>query len=910
MAPPFRIADLGDSLSIGFVGNFNYRAGGLGSWSQLDADRLGAIAGLGQLASSGVKLATQATLADWTFTGAGWATAAGTEYDRSPYGAGVFSLATGMFASGATNIATYTVGKDVKPGVGLQFFYVDYTDGSTHTAGNWSWRITPIATGTPGSWTNMGQTIVHDNKIGVFYVAQAVAVGDIIEIRGADSSGTAAGVYPYAIETWYQTPSTATGLIVDVLAVNGSLLHDLVNGLSTTTGIATGNTDRLAIFDQVKLGSGSPVAPTPNVVISGNINDVLNASVSTFGTDETTLYRRVTAAGATLGIWSPYECDTTAYTAGGGNGQSDYRDKTKERASTLGFKTIDIYDVWAARGITGYAQTVAAGFLLDGTHESQAGHFTLADTFYWWLRNQFLSAYVAGNSNPFTLGKSALGGTDQLGGTPHVDQAPALAGIASTAAVGSLQNNLTATFAGIASTAGVGALTAQQTAPLAGIASTSGVGALTEQQTAPFAGIAPTSDVGSLTFAVGAVTVPFAGIASTSALGSLATTTGPVTVALTGIASSSAVGALAAAIDVTFGGIASSSAVGTLATLAEITAGLGGIASTAAVGTLGTTVGPVTVGLTGISSTAAVGTLSTIVGGTSVAFGGIASTSAVGTLTFAEGPVSVGLGGIASSSAVGSLTTAVGVVAAALTGIASTAAVGTLGTTTGPVTVTLTGIASTAAVGNLSLGAGDATVTLTAIDPTSAVGSLTVSAGTTTAALTGVASTSVVGSLTAAPGAVSVILTGVGSSSAVGSLVASAGGLGVDLGGIASSSAVGSLTGLPGAVTVTFTGIASTATVGTLTTSTATTVALAGIASTSAVGTIGTSGSIAQFVTFVGIASTSTVGALTFTGAPSVAGSVRVRPGPSARVAVRPGPSTRVAVQPGLTVTVAVGGSQ
>lgn len=376
----------GDSLTQGTVGGGAFAAGGpatscggQGSWAELLADRLANIVGLGPLISSGFRGTHLGTIiggphnngnVEWIYAGS-WTGVESTDaFDKAPYGGAPFGTSyVSSYASGSGNTATWYKPASWRPIVGFAIYWVDYTSG-----GNWSYKIDG------GAATAMGQTLANDNKLCKFYVASSVTTS--VEIKAATTGGTSAGCLPIGIEVFYANPATTSGLIVHNLGINSTKLNSLV---AATSG------DRLAFFDQVKLGTGSPISNAPNIgTIVMHINDVLLASTSTWNTDLNTFYARVGSLGR-VGILSYVEAKTASYNQ---TQQTNYRAQSVTTAaawSTPG-KVFSLYD-WAANlGFTGNTACDTAGFFLtDLIHESQAGMLAYTDPIYWWVLTRILT---------------------------------------------------------------------------------------------------------------------------------------------------------------------------------------------------------------------------------------------------------------------------------------------------------------------------------------------------------------------------------------------------------------------------------------------------------------------------------------------------------------------------------------
>jgi hypothetical protein len=448
-----QIALLGDSTTQGTQGGFNEALGALGSWADLITDRLSNIAGLGPLISSGFRGTHLGRTAsgfpsEWTVPAVTTATVSTDLFDRYPYGVGTYS-------NGPTKIWTYTKPSASRPIIGFALYWIDKTSG-----GNWQYRVDG------GTWLNMNQTIANDNQLKKFYLATAVA--STVDIRASSDATTGVDAMPAGIEVYYVDPLTATtGLIVHNLGVNASKLDDMVK---VTSG------DRMAILDDVRLGTGSPKSPTPNAgVIVMHINDTLLASTATWDADLTTLHTRAVPL-CPVGYVNIYEADTAAYNV---TQQTNYRAHTKTTAA--GFSpaspVLDLYDTFANLGFTGNAATNSGGYLLDLTHESQLGHQFIADRVYWWVRNNFFTIGKAGSI--VSVGSSPLGSaTALLGGQVEiiVPDAKTVTATPGTAAV-KATNTIAATGKQIAVTVGAPTIHATRTISPTGVAVAATAGA-------------------------------------------------------------------------------------------------------------------------------------------------------------------------------------------------------------------------------------------------------------------------------------------------------------------------------------------------------------------------------------------------------------------------------------------------
>lgn len=381
---------VGDSLSAGKVGAHDYAQGGGGSWAEHDADLLANIPDLGPRISAGIRLTetgvTGLNAGEWTGTGAGTSGAA-TAFDKYPYGHGTYGFGGGSFAR------TYTVPAWMPPILGFSLYWIDMND-LVHVAGNWSYSING------GAWTAMGQTLAGDNVLKVFYVSATLRAGDTVQIRAATAANVDAYCFPVGIEPYFLPPTTAYGFICHNIAIGGTKLSELINVF--TAG------DRMALFDSVVAGTGSPIVPRPSAVLLEHINDIKDASVSTWNTNLTSFRTRVSPSGSVpLGVMSPWEVDFSgAYDQ---TQQTAHRAQTKTTAASFSpaVPVFDIYDEWGKNGWTGNAAVVAAGLLeSDGIHENQAGHNDLTPRIFGFLRSKVLTI-AGGPSSTQTPGKPA-----------------------------------------------------------------------------------------------------------------------------------------------------------------------------------------------------------------------------------------------------------------------------------------------------------------------------------------------------------------------------------------------------------------------------------------------------------------------------------------------------------------------
>lgn len=378
---------LADSEGAGTIFNYAQSRGGKGSWAELTSQYLAAIPGLGPVISPGARFVHLGLMpfptGEWTFSGA-FSTVASTDaFDRLPHG-------YGKYGSGSGLVATYTVPLGWPPITCFELWWVDLAGG-----GDNSYSIDG------GAQTNFGQTRNGNNKLSKFFVNSPIT--STITIRMANAAGTSQLGMPAGITPYFADPRGATtGVIVNNFGSNGATLHAAV---AATSG------DRLAVFDDVQLGTGSPIPVAPNIAVMLFVNDIIRANDTEWGTDETTLATRLNL-GTKLVLVGAWAIETTDYNL---TQQGLYRTKTGVIAGSTGSTFLDINASWVARG---YADVTAQGaaFLQDSLHPKQAGHFAIADLVTGTIRNKCLTATVAGNLYAFTVGQSYVGPQTMLGG--------------------------------------------------------------------------------------------------------------------------------------------------------------------------------------------------------------------------------------------------------------------------------------------------------------------------------------------------------------------------------------------------------------------------------------------------------------------------------------------------------------
>ncbi len=390
-----QLASLGDSLTQGTVpfgpGGFSTYQGGLGCWLELAAERLGNRPDIGPLISPGFRQVHLGLAADneWLSSGTWTQTTTSDLFDRAPFGRAFYST---------DSSATYTFTSSTKwrPIVGFDLFWIDYTKTGS-IGGDWQYSLDG---GT--SWTNMGQPILHDQKLKKFYVNSPIT--GTLKVRPFDGT-SAVGALPVGITPYFIDPRTAT---------KGFIWHNLGSGAQTlqTNCNPTTAGDRLAWFDDVTLGTGSPISHQPSIITNMFINDVnvSGGTATTWGNALDALYTRFHTYARILFL-SPYEANPGVYST---TTQASLRSKTKERAAANGQKYLDIFDAWNNLGINNNADADAQGFLYDLTHETQAGHIDMAERLFRSVQINYFPALTV--IEDFTNSSSQVGEFEIQGG--------------------------------------------------------------------------------------------------------------------------------------------------------------------------------------------------------------------------------------------------------------------------------------------------------------------------------------------------------------------------------------------------------------------------------------------------------------------------------------------------------------
>ena len=207
---------IGDSLTQGTVGHFDYEHGGTGSWVERLAGAMGRAIGpnIGH-GFHGLWLGLDAgtnSATEWHAAGTWTRTTPKQPFDVCPFGDGFYA------DGGATTVLTWTKPTG-EPATGFELYWFHMPG-----AGNWQYRVDA------GPWTNMGQPLgAADNKLHKFYVPRPVHAR--VEIRAYD--GRRACLAPIGgISTYSHDPLTASGVIVHNLGRDEYSLQAFVRASS------------------------------------------------------------------------------------------------------------------------------------------------------------------------------------------------------------------------------------------------------------------------------------------------------------------------------------------------------------------------------------------------------------------------------------------------------------------------------------------------------------------------------------------------------------------------------------------------------------------------------------------------------------------------------------------------------
>lgn len=369
----------GDSTTAGNVGGYNRAAGGSGSWPEIIGRLYDTYAG--PLLGSGFRhvtfgsittynsVATSAGPTEWSATASTWEmTGGGNPWDVSPHGQ---ALANGPFLlDGVTTnpnpsaVLKYTIPPESSAAAGFAIYWIDRAG-----EGNWRYRIDG------GSWVNMGETRAATNRLCKFYVPTAAT--KTIEIS-ANNGTSACQTTISGIETYKLDPRTNNGVIVHNLGRNSYWAF--------AETVTSGGADRLAIYDNVLLGTNA-VSNDATDLVFGYTNDWRFAFMNpaTYQATIQTVFSRLMPKGVNCWVINMFE---QGFTATAGWTYLDYRNAGKAAAANMKAGILDIDDAWKKDYGTGGIDTYAAAGLInpgtwnggpsDGLHQSDLGHADIA----------------------------------------------------------------------------------------------------------------------------------------------------------------------------------------------------------------------------------------------------------------------------------------------------------------------------------------------------------------------------------------------------------------------------------------------------------------------------------------------------------------------------------------------------
>ncbi len=344
------IVCVGDSITSGKVGSFNYASGGKGSWTERFAvaagHAIGPDAGFG-FRGLWLRAGVQP---EWNAVGSWTATTPSDPFDVCPFGEGLRSN------GGASHTITWTRPSPV-PVAGFDLYWFNMAG-----AGNWQYRVDN------GAWVNMNQALSPtDNKLHKFYVGKPIQTR--VEIRAFNGNAPClapiGGIGIYSVD-----PNRARGLIVHNLGAGSRFLSQFVRPSSG---------DRLAWFDRV-VSNPPSLAVNADLVIAMFANDFVQQNISFWKENLTRLVNRVRLYSDVL-LMNPYERGSFSPTV-----QANYRSATRDVVNARRCALLDIYNAYAGAGATGWQNAKNAGLMLDEIHPSQIGHVDIAARVWRMLR--------------------------------------------------------------------------------------------------------------------------------------------------------------------------------------------------------------------------------------------------------------------------------------------------------------------------------------------------------------------------------------------------------------------------------------------------------------------------------------------------------------------------------------------
>lgn len=346
------IACIGDSITEGYLGDYEYTVGGPGSW----VDKLGSAMGraIGPNVGYGFRglwlgLDNNSDH-EWKATGTWSRTAPSQAFDVCPFGDGFHSN------GGSSAVLTWTKPRGITV-TGFDLFWFGMAG-----AGNWQYRVDSSA------WSNMNQSLsTPANKLHKFYVARPVQAS--VQIRA--HNGSAPCVAPIGgIGIYSRDPRNAAGVVIHDLGRDGDFLGSF-------TRASAG--DPFAWLDAV-VTNPPDLKIWPALVTVMFSNDVAFNNTAKWRSDLLKLINRVSPYADVL-LMNPYEQNGRDPTV-----QANFRAATQSVASEQRCGLLDLYDAWAAAGDQGWTAANARGLMDGNNHPSALGHADIAGRVWRLLR--------------------------------------------------------------------------------------------------------------------------------------------------------------------------------------------------------------------------------------------------------------------------------------------------------------------------------------------------------------------------------------------------------------------------------------------------------------------------------------------------------------------------------------------
>lgn len=475
----------GDSLTDGSYLDHATAQGGLGSWAELLAERLGNIGGLGPVLGTGyigVGTGQQWSLSGgFRFVYSTAITSGSNGVNTSSFaGAGVLNVqrSTGLGGASGTVIVGNSAGTNAT---------ITYT-GRTSTGGTMTLTGCTKTTGT-NFVMSTGDICVQSGTLSVApFVNKApqgegwYSPGSITDVATFTRpvywrtpvgmavyfiDMTGGGNWQYSIDggTWtqhgqtitasnniikfyipttmhsdirfraYDGASNAAMFVIGVelfwtdprtAGASGVIVHNFgINGWTLNDATCQMNVgDRFAILDSVTLGTGSPITnkPAAGIIEMFLANDYGFLDLTAYAVQLTTFYNRASTVGPVILI-NPWEL-------GGGTGatQATYRAQKKTTGASLGATVHDFFDDLSGNGygiVTTQAVVLGTiGYLQDFIHAGQSGHLDIATRMYWLFRAAFLSSILNSPSSYPVSGKQVVPAYTGAPAAPAYKSAP------------------------------------------------------------------------------------------------------------------------------------------------------------------------------------------------------------------------------------------------------------------------------------------------------------------------------------------------------------------------------------------------------------------------------------------------------------------------------------------------------